>query len=131
MKTWKYPVANAQKFAANEYVSACYSVQCVTPNGNKNSTSLWADNGDGQFDENTDTLLAARAGYTFTGCNGWITVIGEEKPSQFNGFVVQAGEAIPVYWWDGDTFDHHTDGEYFRLHQTDSLDKIIEDGNKS
>ena len=131
MKNWIVPAANAQKFAANEYVSACYSVQCVTPNGNKNSTSLWADNGDGVFDESVDTLLAARAGYTFTGCNGWITVIGEEKPSQFNGFVVQNGEAIPVYWWDGDTFDHHTDGEYFLLHQTDSLDKIIEDGNKS
>ena len=131
MLAWNKPRAVAQEFLANEYVSACYSVQCVTPNGNKNSTSLWADNGDGQFDETADTLLAARAGYTFTGCNGWVTVIGEEKPSQFNGFVVQNGEAIPVYWWDGDTFNHQTTGEYFLLHQTDSLDKIIEDGNKS
>ena len=58
MKIWNRPEAIAQQFAANEYVSACYNITCVTPNDNDWIKALYDDsNGNGVYDEGTDQAL--------------------------------------------------------------------------
>ena len=51
MKNWQLPVAAAEKFAANDYVAACWQIKCAGPNNNAYCTNLFADdNGNGQYD---------------------------------------------------------------------------------
>ena len=89
MKTWTLPVAGAQKFAANEYIAACYQVYCSGPNNNASCYDLYADaNGNGMYDEGEISIANPPANMTFHGCGGYHRVVGEGVPAN-NGFVLQ------------------------------------------
>ena len=105
MKTWTIPVAKEQKFAANEYVSACYSILCVTPMDNSPYGMIVADsNGNGVYDAGSDAVVFDPKPYGQTwlkGCGRWheVEIIGE-VPTQNNGFVTafQNNLVTPVYY---------------------------------
>ena len=118
MKTWTLPVAAAQKFAANEYVAACYRVFCAGPNNNASCIDLFADDdGDGIFNSEFDNSVAEPPeGITIVGCGGYHRVVGDSYPKN-NGFVLQGEEYIPVFYWFGETMDpsyaEETDSYHF------------------
>lgn len=121
MKTWTLPVAAAQKFAANEYVAACYQVYCGGPNGNASCSDLFADeNGNREFDADVDYSIAnpPYAGATFRGCGGYHRVVGEGVPEN-NGFVLQGEEYIPVFYWFGEVMDPTEAGDMADFHFAD------------
>ena len=120
MKTWTLPVAAAQKFAANEYVAACYQIYCGGPNGNASCYDLFADaNANGIYDEGDYSVAnPPYAGATFRGCGGYERVVGEGVPTN-NGFVRQGEEYIPVFYWFGDILDPTEAGDMADFHFTD------------
>lgn len=112
MKTWTIPVATAQQFAANEYVSTCYNVWCVTPQNNSPFGALVADsNGNGTYDEGVDQVVYNPQDY---GPSTWLGGCGGQHEVQLkgnlptnNGFVVPTAvfskcTVQPVYFWYGD-----------------------------
>lgn len=112
MKTWKTPVAVAQQFAANDYVSACYYVKCQTPlNNARFNLSVLDTNGNGVWDPDTDEVLYNPTWYgynEFSGCAGkshLVRLAGDTLPTA-NGFVIKgwdaSGTAYPVYTFVGD-----------------------------
>ena len=119
MKTWTLPVAAAQKFAANEYVAACYQIYCSGPNGNASCTDLYKDmNGNGMLDEGESIANPPYEGARFAGCGGYHRVVGEGTPSN-NGFVVQDGNSIPVFYWFGEVMNPTEAGDMADFHFTD------------
>ena len=110
MKTWTNPVATAQQFAANEYVSACYTVKCITPLNNATFQRLCEDsNGNGKYDGNDiDKVVFLPESYgmgVFSGCGGTHTIkIVGDVPTVANGFAVdkeKTHETEPVFYWYG------------------------------
>lgn len=122
MKTWTLPVAAAQKFAANEYVAACYQVYCGGPNDNAfANTMLYADtNANGKYDAGVDAGIVEPPyeGAKFAGCGGYHRVIGEGAPAN-NGFVEHNGEYIPVFYWFGEVMDPTVAGDMDDFHFAD------------
>ena len=120
MKTWTLPVAQGQEFTANEYVAACYQIYCGGPNNNGYCTNLYADdNGNGKYDEGETSIAnPPYAGARFKGCGGYHRVVGEGTPKN-NGFVLQDGEYIPVFYWLGDVMDPTEAGEMADFHYAD------------
>lgn len=72
-KIWTKPVAIVEKFAANEYVAACWKINCNVPSGYGYTDT----NNNGRYDANTDVLLtpADRRGNpdSVRGCGTWHT----------------------------------------------------------
>ena len=109
MKTWNRPAAIGQQFVANEYVSACYNVWCVTPNGNAKFTYLYADsNGNGTFEPGVDELLFDATSIPknehFWGCGGQHEVIIQGDLPTNNGFVAPLEDpydVTPYFYWSG------------------------------
>lgn len=57
---WETPRIVVEKFAPNDYISACYEVTCITPNNNASFNYIYEDsNGDDQLDEGDQLLLSA------------------------------------------------------------------------
>ena len=109
MRTWKQPMAIGQKFAANEYVAACYNIYCVTPNGNGTISKMYNDtNGNGVYDEGIDLLEAEPV--AASGCDEKHIGIISGDPNQVNGFVEMRNtkEIVPIFWWVSDTGYHST-----------------------
>ena len=112
MHTWKQPMAIGQKFAANEYVAACYNIHCVTPNDNGTITKMYNDtNGNGKYDEGIDLLEAEpRAA---RGCDEMHVGVISGDPNQVNGFVQMWDDnedgtpnIVPIFWWVSETGYH-------------------------
>jgi hypothetical protein len=121
MKTWTLPVAGAQKFAANEYVAACYQIYCGGPNNNASCEDLFADeNGNGIYDQGERSIAnPPYVGATFHGCGGYHRVVGEGVPVE-NGFVLQDGKYIPVFYWIGEALNPTlNDGDMADFHFAD------------
>ncbi|MGM9586147.1 MAG: hypothetical protein ACI3VA_01480 [Candidatus Limivicinus sp.] len=102
-QVWEKPRIEVQKFIPNEYVAACYKINCTTPNGNSKYYYLYDDtNGNGVWD-NSDELLYGNW-FGFTGCNSWHKgVIRDEAPTA-NGFVTDgtntaSNRSDAVFWW--------------------------------
>ena len=111
MKTWTLPIAEAQEFAANDYVSACYRIYCGGPNNNAYCEDLL---------DNNDVSVAnpPYEGARFKGCGGYHRVYGEGTPAN-NGYVLQDGESIPVFYWFGKVLDITEVGDMADFHFTD------------
>ena len=119
MKTWTLPVAVAQKFASNEYVAACYQVYCGGPNGNAWCEDLYVDNnGNGALDAGESIANPPYEGARFAGCGGYHRVVGEGVPAN-NGYVLQDGVSIPVFYWFGEVMDPTEAGDMADFHFTD------------
>ena len=114
MKIWTRPAAVAQKFAANEYVSACYQVYCAGPNDNAYCTNLYASDGV------TSIANPPYEGAMFKGCGGYHRVVGEGVPAN-NGYVEFeiGGEQYPVFYWFGEVLDPTEAGEMADFHFAD------------
>lgn len=127
MKTWSIPQADVQPFAANEYVSACYSVLCVTPNNNAPQRYVYEDtNKNGTFEAGTDQLIFDAATIVsnkkFAGCGGRhpVTIRGGE-PSN-NGFIAPPDDpnnVVPYLYWYGSVIDPAATGTILDMHGTD------------
>lgn len=128
MKTWTIPEAVAQKFAANDYVSACYTVWCVTPDENAHyEIFAWDSNGDGSYQEGTDEILCKPVAPAthFWGCGGThiVRIVGDLPTN--NGIAVNKlheGSNAPCYFWYGEVIDPNHEPEstlITDLHVTD------------
>jgi hypothetical protein len=111
MKTWTRPISVGQKFAANDYVAACYRIYCCTPHGNDSCDRIFADlNGNGVYEAGIDPIAIQGPTGTelFHGCQGYHDVRGEAIPG-INGFARVAREEpemiLPVFYWYGDVTD--------------------------
>ena len=121
MKTWTIPVATAQQFAANEYVSACYKLSCaawpawIKGEGDGAWTlidNLYEDtNGNGQWDgKDVDKLIIS--GVCTCGAEMEDHVVGD--PNMPNSFMEIDGEIIPSYFWE----DSNGNGHVGQLNKT-------------
>lgn len=129
MKTWTIPTANAQKFAANEYVSACFSVRCVTPNNNALGRYLYEDtNNSGTFEKDIDKCLFD-PGIVFDGCGGYhtVTIQGDPADLKNNCFIAMSnGEVIPYFYWSGSVINPKEAPQLHDIHGTDlTRDDVI------
>jgi len=147
MKTWTLPTAIATKFAANDSVSACYNIWCVTPGNNSPYGALVADsNGNGVYDEGVDQIVYNPQDYGgatwLAGCGGQHDVRLDGALPTNNGFVIptevfsKCGEAKPVYFWYGDVIGQNVEPEnnfIENLHITDlsRADAFTNVSNKS
>ena len=146
MKYWNQPAAVCQQFAANEYVSACYKVRCITPNGNAAYRYLAADtNHSGAFDEGDDIIFNPQKFNQryVAGCSGThvIQITGNPSDIQANGFAVNLDKPFqecqhPIYFWYGDVIDvskpgyHVNETAYTDVHCTDlsAANAFVHDG---
>jgi hypothetical protein len=121
MKTWTIPVATAQQFAANEYVSACYKLSCAAwpawINGGGDGAWTFIDNlyedtnGNGQWDgKDVDKLIIS--GVATCGAEMEDHVVGD--PNMPNSFMEIDGEIIPSYFWE----DSNGNGHVGQLNKT-------------
>jgi len=146
MKTWSIPAARTQQFAANEYVSACYNVWCVTPGDNSPFGILVADsNGNGAYDAGADQVIYNPQDYGeatwLAGCGGKHDVRLEGDLPGNNGFVIPSAvfpncSTQPVYFWYGDVIGENVQPEnnfVANLHITDlsRADAFTDVSNKS
>jgi len=114
MKTWTIPAAAAQKFAANDYVSACYNIKCKADNstewpGTCFTTAVMDTNGNGTYEAGTDEVFYQSGG--FYCCNQYHVVkVNGEVPNQHNAFLIDTeGNTVPVYLWVGDAIGENPD----------------------
>lgn len=112
MRTWNLPKAVAQEFSANEYVAACYQVYCGGPNSNDWCSDLFAS------DKETSIANPPYEGARFKGCGGYHRVVGEGVPTN-NGYVLQDGKYIPVFYWFGEVMDPTEAGDMADFHFAD------------
>ncbi|MBE6659237.1 MAG: hypothetical protein E7604_12455 [Ruminococcaceae bacterium] len=114
MKIWTTPIARGQKFAANDYVSACYKMSCCAwpawINGEGDGTltyisNLYDDtNGNGQWD-GKDVDKRIISGVATCGAEMENHVVGD--PNKPNSFIEINGEVIPAYFWEDSNGDGH------------------------
>lgn len=110
-KVWRRPEGVVQQFAANEYVAACWKINCNVPTG----FGFIDNNGNDKYDRE-DTKLTSNGVY---GCGVWHTgvqgVPGDGpkanamwQPQKWGLFGYQnAGSAYDVYYWsDGNGQTH-------------------------
>lgn len=114
MKTWKMPAANAQQFAANDYVSACFKMSCKAwptwINGGGDGTwtlidNLYDDtNGNGQWDgKDVDKLIIS--GVATCGAEMETHVVGD--PNKPNCFIQVEGDMFDAYMWEDSNGEGH------------------------
>ena len=133
MKTWNIPTAVAQRFAANDSVSACYNVLCVTPLNNAQFGMIVDASGEVVYDPKPDGQTWLR------GCGGTheVEIIGD-LPT-VNGYVTafKDNPEMPVFYWFGDvigdpTLDEDAEKLISDLHVTDlGRSDAITESNKS
>lgn len=123
-KGWEAPRVLVQEFVPNEYVAACYKIQCTTPNGNSTYYYLYDDTNDnGEWDSEDKELYSnplSLLGGGFSGCNKWHKGVIIDAPPTANGFVTKGKYPesswgskpahAAVYWWNeslGSSTDYH------------------------
>lgn len=121
MKKYVKPTMNGEMFVANEYVGACYVINCNVPDA-VDWSGFWPEgldvylysesNGSSGLQttgSNPDKLILSGNG--IGGCDEWHKgVISGTAPS-YNGYwVIEDQDPIQVYWWDeelGSAYDVH------------------------
>ncbi len=110
-------------FETNEFVAACYKIQCKTPysgEGKHNNAwrYLYADsNNNKKFDVNDELIFSIKDGdKLFVGCNEWHKGVIMKDAPEVNGFVTlgkpgKRKKYSSVFWWneplDGAEYDYH------------------------
>lgn len=110
-KRWEDPRIMLEQFVPNEYVAACYTIRCTTPNRNSYYKQLFDDtNENGIYDAEDRLIYQAKTPRGFNGCNKWHKGVIRDSAPTANGFVVKNGTAEPVFWWSeklGSSSDYH------------------------
>lgn len=111
-KIWTRPLAEVEQFMANEYVAACWKINCNVPDG----YGYTDNNGNGKYDYNTDTLLTPGSNKnpkSVSGCGTWhvgVQGVPNDGPVANAMWNPDWGNTdYPVYYWrDGDgAYDVH------------------------
>ena len=113
-KIWTRPMAEVETFAANEYVAACYKINCNVGA----FKSQWSEtNGvaglqtTSQNGVPADTKIVESRYGTISGCKKWHKGIIRDDPPAVNGYIVYSnGSYDPVFWWEerlGSTYNQH------------------------
>ena len=100
-KKYVRPTMVGEKFTANEYVAACFMINCVTPNNNGTFFTLYDDSdGNGTFNPDTDKELY-NSWLGFSGCGTWHKNVEWDGDSiKPNGFVEDWNrKKYPVFYW--------------------------------
>lgn len=96
-KSYVRPVMQCEEFAANEYVAACYKINCNVPGRgslyNESNGKPGLQRGLGGDDE-----LYARA----KACNKWHKGVIRDEDPVANGYWVADGKTYDVFWWEED-----------------------------
>lgn len=107
MREYVKPMMDSELFVANEYVAACWKINCNVPTG----FGFIDNNDNGSYDWKSDEKLTSDAVY---GCGVWHTgvqgVPGDGpkanamwQPQRWQGGIfgeyVNAGPAYDVYYW--------------------------------
>lgn len=112
---WEEPRVEIQKFIPNEYVAACYVINCNVPGtgtlyaesngvpGLQTRNDYWED-----YDADTRLISGVQA------CHEWHKGVIQDNAPTANGYWVQSrlgdDEVTEVYWWRenlGSTYDIH------------------------
>lgn len=103
-KVWKQPSTTVQKFVPNEYVAACWRINCNVPTG----FGFIDNNGNDRYDWREDTKLTSDGVY---GCGVWhagVQGVPDDGPTanamwqpQRDGWwgYQDDGPAYDVYYW--------------------------------
>lgn len=108
MKSYVKPMMESEVFAANEYIAACWKINCNVPTG----FGFIDTNENGRYDRWSDTKLTSDGVY---GCGEWHTGVQgvpddgptanamwqpqEYKEGLLWGHYENAGPAYDVYYW--------------------------------
>ena len=108
MKTYIKPMMESELFAANQYISACWKINCNVPTG----FGFIDKNGNGQDDWHYDDKLTSDGVY---GCGVWhkgVQGVPDDGPTAnamwqpqkyeggiFTGHYENVGSAYAVYYW--------------------------------
>ena len=93
-REYSKPAMNVEVFEANEYVAACYIVNCNVPSG----FGFIDNNKNKKYDRGIDTYLAS--GY---GCNVEHKGVNEPKGPHYNSmWKPDDGQAFDTYYWHQD-----------------------------
>ena len=108
-KNYEKPFMQVEQFIPNDYVAACYHVDCKTDAENGTYRYIYLDsNGNGELDSNDRQVYSAGMG-GFTGCGVEHTGVISDTDLELNGFVSTVtarnweryhdGYVTPVYVW--------------------------------
>ena len=108
---WEEPRIEVQKFIPNEYVAACYVINCNVPG----IGTLYAESNDvpglqtkGNYLEDYAADKKLIGGVE--ACHKWHKGVIQDNAPTANGYWVQSREVTEVYWWRenlGSTYDIH------------------------
>lgn len=112
-RVWVKPEMNEVAFAADEYVAACYRINCNVPSVGVRGGLYNESNGTDGLQEDSDDLLVS--GFLTTGCDKWHNgVIRDEAPEANGYWVTNQGtlweKIYNVFWWKEDlesSSDYH------------------------
>lgn len=94
-KAWVQPRAVGQTFVPNEYVAACWKINCNVPDG----YGYIDNNNNGQYDRRIDEKLTPDDVH---GCNVWHTGVPgvpNDGPVANAMWHPDRGNDFPVYYW--------------------------------
>lgn len=108
-KVWKRPNGIVQQFASNEYIAACWKINCNVETG----IGFYDTNNNGQYDWNDQKICRSNPRI---GCGEWhkgVEGVPDDGPQAnamwqpTNGFGIPSGKAYPVYYWSDGYGDSH------------------------
>lgn len=118
-KTYVRPMMVGERFVSNEYVAACWKINCNVELG----IGFIDTNGNGQYDSTDEKICSNNPRQ---GCGEWHTGVegvpddgpaanAMWQPVEWKGGIIfgsyqPVGDAYPVYWWSTDSSDH---GQHF------------------
>lgn len=109
---WEEPKIEVQMFMPNEYVAACWKINCNVPLG----IGFYDTNNNGKYDESDQKICRSNPRY---GCGEWhkgVAGVPDDGPTAnamwqpvrdglFGTYPV--GDAYPVYYWSDGNGDSH------------------------
>ena len=115
-KIWTAPKAEVEQFMANEYVAACYKINCNVGDFN----TLWneSNNVEGLQTEGKNGVPADEQLLSYAsryGCQKWHNGVIRDSDPELNGYIVSYSltgrkTVTPVFWWKeklGSSSDYH------------------------
>lgn len=118
-KKWEEPRIVVQKFTPNEYVAACYVINCNVPGYGYIYAETNGEPGLQRDGRNPDEFLVGPV----SACNRWHKGVIQDNAPEANGYWYQPGgifwgsSTTDVYWWEEDL------GSSSDIHATTVMDR--------
>ncbi len=131
-RIYRMPIMALERFVPNEYIAACYHVECKTDAANDTYHYIYLDtNGNGYLDRNDTQVYHS----SFHGCGIKHHSVISESGLKLNGFVSTedkytswGNKITSVYVWEQETVDH---GNIHVCYNPTSADYIADRPNAS